>query len=79
MLDRAAGLIEHDAHELDQRRAGANVERVGDLGCGKTGADALARMLDLDAGALEKLEQRPRGQFLLVKVTATLSGTLVVR
>ncbi len=65
MLDGAAGLIADDANKLDQRRAGAHFERLGDVGRRQPGADALARMLDLDPGTLEKLEQRPRRQFLL--------------
>ncbi len=65
MLDGAAGLIAHDADKLDQRRTGADVERRGDVGRRQRGADALAGVLDLDAGALEQFEQRPRGEFLL--------------
>ena len=60
MLDAAAGLVVDDAHKLDQRRAGAHAERLGDVGRRQARADALARALDLDAGALEQFEQRPR-------------------
>ena len=65
MLDGAAGLIAHDADKLDQRRTGADIERRGDVGRRQRGADALAGVLDLDAGALEQFEQRARGKFLL--------------
>ena len=65
MLDGTAGLIAHDADKLDQRRAGADIERRGDIGRRQRGADALAGMLDLDAGTLEQFEQRTGGEFLL--------------
>ncbi len=64
MLDAAPGLVIDDAHQLDQRRAAAHAERLGDGGRGEPCADALARVLDLDAGALKQFEQRPRRQFL---------------
>ena len=54
-------------------------ERLGDLRRREACADALARALDLHAGALEQFEQRTAGELLPVKVTEMLSGTCVVR
>ena len=64
VLDAAAGLVVHDAHELDERRSGAHAERMRDVGRRQPGADALARVLDLHAGPLEQFEQRPRSELL---------------
>src|ERR1700678_4000864 len=60
MFDGPARLIANDAHEFDQRRSGAYVERVCDIRCSQTGADALAGMLDFHTGSLQKLKQRAR-------------------
>ena len=67
MLDATAGLVVDHPDKLDERRSGAHVERFGNLAGRKHGADALPRVLDLDPGALEQFEQRPRCQFLLAE------------
>ena len=79
MLDATAGLVENDPNKLDQRRAGVQAERLGNIRCCETRADTLACMLDLHAGVFKQFQQRPRARSVARNVSDTLSGTCVVR
>ena len=78
MLDRAAGLIEHDAHKLDQRRAGADVERLRS-GVARPALIRWRAFSTLMPARSRSSSSGREASSCLVKVTATLSGTWVVR
>ena len=64
MFDAASVAVIDRAHQFDQRRAGLDTKRTGNVRRGKRGGNPLRRALDLDARSFEQFEQRPVGQFL---------------
>ena len=73
VLDTAAGMVVDQPGKFDQRRAGMNVKRRGDIGRRQGGANALARMLDFDPGAFKQIQQWPRSEFLAGERSAKCS------
>ncbi len=62
VLDALALMIEDDLRERDERRAGVETERFGNLGGRERGADGLCRAVDAYARALQQDQQRRGGE-----------------
>ena len=64
MFDAASIAVKDRADQFDQRRAGLDPQRTGNIRRGKAGGNPLGRAFDLDARPFQVLKQRPVGQLV---------------